>query len=187
MSDEYCLHPDHRTKKVRSRGLCATCYSAAIRAIKSGKTTWENLQLNRKCTPARVRTAENWLLGASYVPKSANVFSVPEPENEHDSSVEDTDYEPDESDDNTGSVPVAETAATVQPESQQPIPIGATVLYFKNPYTVKDTQPIDGIAHYNILSREGRLCRLVARHALTVVRAGEATATGGAASAGGAA
>ncbi len=52
------------------RGLCASCYTTALRMVKNGKTTWEALEKAGKCVPSTGRgrgsgsgKVEQWFTG----------------------------------------------------------------------------------------------------------------------------
>lgn len=47
-----CLFPSC-TKQSVTRGLCKTHYMYALRLVKSGKTTWEELEQSNRCKPPK--------------------------------------------------------------------------------------------------------------------------------------
>lgn len=48
-----------------SRGLCQRCYNLARSLVKTGKTTWEQLQYFGKCLPCKTKAGDRliWLRG----------------------------------------------------------------------------------------------------------------------------
>ncbi len=57
-----CLRPDC-DKKVRTRGLCHTCYQAASNAVRSKKVTWEQLESHGKVLPSQSEgKIQSWIL-----------------------------------------------------------------------------------------------------------------------------
>lgn len=47
-----------------ARGLCYNCYMTALRLVKTGKTTWVELQDNGKCRPANptIGKTASWMM-----------------------------------------------------------------------------------------------------------------------------
>ncbi len=46
-----CVFPPCE-RGVHARGLCKSCYQAAAKLVRDGKTTWEKLETSGKCKPA---------------------------------------------------------------------------------------------------------------------------------------
>lgn len=58
-----CLNPRCK-RQARARGLCSTCYSAALRNVYKGNFTWAQLEEIGKALPPRPRsggTSVDWL------------------------------------------------------------------------------------------------------------------------------
>lgn len=56
-----CLNPAHKGKPSHSHGLCINCYQIACRLIKTGKTSWKQLEAAGKARPGEKSVSE-WLL-----------------------------------------------------------------------------------------------------------------------------
>ncbi len=52
MSEHHCVYPNC-DKKISARGLCRSHYMYALRLVLHGKTTWDLLEANGKCLPAK--------------------------------------------------------------------------------------------------------------------------------------
>lgn len=61
-----CLNPAHADRAAKSRGLCQSCYAAALSLIKKDETTWDDLIAAGKATEAtqaRSGSSAAWLRG----------------------------------------------------------------------------------------------------------------------------
>lgn len=56
-----CLRPECK-KKAYGRGLCMSDYLAARRLVIAGKTTWAELEKNKKASPIYRGIAKDWFL-----------------------------------------------------------------------------------------------------------------------------
>lgn len=48
-----CMNPSHKGAKIKSRGLCGSCYQAAQKLVKNKVTTWSKLETTGKALPAK--------------------------------------------------------------------------------------------------------------------------------------
>jgi hypothetical protein len=60
-----CLRPECGGEAFK-RGLCGPCYRRACKLVRRGKTTWENLENNKKCLKTMVeqeyKIRDEWFL-----------------------------------------------------------------------------------------------------------------------------
>jgi hypothetical protein len=61
-----CLNP------IRSRGLCRSCYDAAYEDIRTGKTTWQQLEAEGKALPSNVTLSTYTLAKRSHKRKAVS-------------------------------------------------------------------------------------------------------------------
>jgi hypothetical protein len=57
-----CLNPNCHKEAKTVRGLCLSCYGAASRLVRIGKTTWGTLEANGKILPVVKGGITGWLL-----------------------------------------------------------------------------------------------------------------------------
>lgn len=55
-----CLNPNCK-RAALTRGLCANCYQAAIRFIKTGVSTWAKLEKEGKAKPKKLKWSSKHL------------------------------------------------------------------------------------------------------------------------------
>jgi hypothetical protein len=72
--DARCLYPHCKPgRKVGARGLCSAHGQSALKLVKLGKVTWEQLEAAGKARPKRPRgRVEAWFLEAASVPRKSN-------------------------------------------------------------------------------------------------------------------
>lgn len=59
---EKCLRPGCENLE-EARGLCNSCYAAALRYVRLGKVTWEQLEKEGKSKPRRTAVISKWFKG----------------------------------------------------------------------------------------------------------------------------
>lgn len=52
----FCVTPGCG-KQRKTRGLCVTCYQAALKRVNSGETSWEQLEAEGKAEPSGAKAA----------------------------------------------------------------------------------------------------------------------------------
>lgn len=57
-----CQFPGCQHPRIAGRGLCPNHYSAALRLIKTGATTWEKLEKEGRTRPSTAHNVSDWFL-----------------------------------------------------------------------------------------------------------------------------